>query len=132
MGLSVAVDYTAIRYLGVPNYCVTLAYWFLVPSYAALWLGGHWLKRNLTLNVRGAFLAVASLLVAVSVCFLISSGSFYWLGGRIAPSWDGWTRNIATWYWPFLKAPLIYVGVVAILYVIGFQLRREAPREASR
>ena len=45
MAIAVAIDLVAIQYLGVSNYCVTVAYWFIVPSYAALWFGGSWLRR---------------------------------------------------------------------------------------
>lgn len=132
IALAVVVDLVAITYLGIPNYCVTPAYWFLVPSYGALWIGGQWLRRNLTLDVRGAFVTLASLVGSVSICFLISNGSFYWLGGRIEPTWKGWMWNFAEWYWAFLKVPLAHVGVVAVLYAIGTQVRRDVSSEAPR
>src|SRR5256885_10809830 len=43
---AVGVDCLAIRHYGISNYCVTLAYWFIVPAYSALWLGGAWLRRH--------------------------------------------------------------------------------------
>jgi hypothetical protein len=130
MVVAVAVDLIAIRYLGIPNYCVTPAYWFLIPSYGALWLGGRWLRRNLTFDVRGAAMALASLLLSVSVCFLVSNGSFYWLGGRVDPTWQGWMSNFAAWYWPFLHVPLVQVGFVAVLYAVAIQIRRMTLRAA--
>lgn len=36
---AVVIDYCAIRYSGVSNYCVTAAYGFILPGYAALWAG---------------------------------------------------------------------------------------------
>ena len=131
-GVGWSWTYAAIRYLGIPNYCATPAYCFLVPSYGVLWLGGHWLRRNLTLDARGAFVALASLMVSVSICFLISNGSYYWLGGRVEPTWNGWTWNFATWYWAFVKVPLVYVSVVAVLYFIGTQFRRAVSNEVPR
>lgn len=128
MALAVAVDYTAIRYLGIPNYCVTVAYWFLVPAYGALWIGGAWLRRHLTHDLRGALTAAASLVISVSLCYLVANGSFYWLGGKVEPSWSGWMANLGHHYWPFLKAPLVYVGVGAVLYLIGLQLAGKAER----
>src|SRR5450432_33899 len=54
MAIAVAVDAMAIQYLWVSNYCVTVAYGFLVPAYASLWLGGAWFRRRLSLDARGA------------------------------------------------------------------------------
>ncbi len=127
MAAAVGIDYAAIRYLGISNYCVTLAYWFLVPSYACLWIGGHWLRKHLTMDMRGAALAVATLVIAVSSCFLISNGSFYWLGGRVgAPTWSGWMHNLGQWYWTFLRVSCVYVGMVALVHAIGVQVRQYA------
>ncbi|MCI0354802.1 MAG: hypothetical protein L0099_07175, partial [Acidobacteria bacterium] len=39
MAEAVGIDYCVIQYTGISNYCVTVAYWFLVPAYATLWLG---------------------------------------------------------------------------------------------
>jgi hypothetical protein len=122
------VDYAAIRYLGIPNYCVTVAYWFLLPSYGALWIGGAWLRKHLTIDLRGALMAAVCLVGSISVCYLISNGSFYWLGDKAEPSWSGWIANLGHHYWPFLKTPLVYVGVVAVLYLVGFQLAGKTER----
>jgi hypothetical protein len=79
---AVAVDYAAIRYLGISNYCVTVAYWFIVPAYSVLWLGGAWLRRRYQQLPVDLLRLLVSLTVCVSLCFLITQGSFYWLGGR--------------------------------------------------
>ncbi len=131
MAVAVAVDYTAIRYFGIPNYCVTVAYWFLVLSFAVLWLAGTWLHQRLTFDLRGALAAAASLVVSVSLCYLISNGSFYWLGDRVEPSWNGWMANLGHHYWSFLKASLIYVTAAVILYLVGMQLAGNAERVRS-
>lgn len=117
--IAVAIDLIAIRFYGIDNYCVTVAYWFIVPAYGALWLGGHWLSGRASLDARGLLLLAASLVISVSVCYLISNGSFYWLSGRaVNPSLDGWAANFAGWYWPFARVSLAYVAVAAFLHVL--------------
>ncbi len=59
---AVVVDFVAIQYMSVSNYCATIAYWFLVPAYASLWLGGTWLKGRATLDMRGLAALIASFL----------------------------------------------------------------------
>jgi hypothetical protein len=132
---AVAVDRAAIGYSGVSNYCVTVAYWFIVPAYSLLWLGGAWLRRN----YRQAPLDLTRLLggfaVCVTLCFLITQGSFYWLGGRVAhPSLAGWWSNFARWYAHFLSVSGAYVALAALIE-IAFQAidsaihaRARAPR----
>ena len=132
MAEAVLIDYVAIRYLGVSNYCVTVAYWFLVPSYAALWLSGSWLRRHHSIDMRGFTLLAASLGGAVSLCFFISNASFYWIGARVAErTWDGWLANFSAWYWPFLRVPLVYVGVAALIHVIVVQGHKLLDRESA-
>lgn len=36
MALAVVIDLVAIEYFDVSNYCLTVAYWFLVPAYGSL------------------------------------------------------------------------------------------------
>ena len=43
---AIVIDFVAIRVYGVSSYCVTGAYWFIVPGYSMLWLGGAWLRRH--------------------------------------------------------------------------------------
>jgi hypothetical protein len=124
MATAVAIDYIAIQYLGISNYCVTVAYWFIVPAYASLWLGGRWFRNRMSMDLRGVALLSCSLLVAVSVCFLISNGSFYWIGDRVAHrSWSGWLDNLGDWYLPFLQVAFAYVAVAALIHVIVVQAR---------
>ena len=87
MAEAVLVDYLVISGQGIDfwsHYCVSPAYWFLLPAYGALWLGGSWLaKHPQGLNLRTLGLAASTLLVAEGICYLISNGSFYWLSASV-------------------------------------------------
>lgn len=121
---AVTIDWVAIRYYGVSDYCVTVAYGFLVPAYAALWLGGSWVRRHASVDGRGLLALGAGALISASVCFLLSNGSFYWLGNRgPAPSLEGWMGNVAAWYWPFVGVCLAYVATAALLHVLVARIR---------
>jgi hypothetical protein len=87
MALAVLVDYVVISGQGMDffaHYCMSAAYWFLVPAYFALWSGGMLLRR-FYVQPDGKALAVlvASLFVSVVVCHLLSQGSFYWLSDSV-------------------------------------------------
>ena len=128
LAVAVAVDLVAIYHYDVTNYCVTWAYWFLVPSYGALWLGGKSLPWHASFHLAGIVSLAASAMISITLCFLISNGSFYWLGGRVPqPTWGGWEVNLATWYAPFLRTAATYIAVVAGLHVLVLRL---LPRSA--
>lgn len=120
---AVVIDYVAIGFLGVSNYCVTPAYWFLVPAYAALWAGGSWLERHHSMDARGLGLFAISLVGALSLSYFISNASFYWIGDRVAErSFVGWVKNFGDWYWPMLRTPLLYGGIAALVHITVIQI----------
>jgi hypothetical protein len=133
---AVLVDYLVISGQGIDfwsHYCVSPAYWFLAPSYGALWLGGNWLaKHQPGLNLRMLGLAIAALLVAEGACYLISNGSFYWISASVpAPrSFAAWSANLGDWYLPFLTGTALYVGLGAVVHALATQLSRLSQRGA--
>jgi hypothetical protein len=130
MAEAVLVDYLVITQQGGDfwsHYCVSAAYWFLLPSYASLWLGGSWLaKRQHGLRPQTLGLAVMALLVSVSVCYLVSNGSFYWLSDSVPlpRSMASWSANLGQWYLPFFETTALYVGLGALVHVLALQLAR--------
>ena len=130
MAEAVLVDYLVISGQGIDfwsHYCVSPAYWFLAPSYGALWLGGSWLaQRQQGLGLRTLGLAAGALLVAEGVCYLVSNGSFYWISASVpAPrSFAAWFANLGDWYLPFLTGTAAYVVLGAVLHALAIQLSR--------
>jgi hypothetical protein len=135
---AVLVDYAVITNQGMDfwsHYCVSVAYWFLIPSYFSLWLGGSLLaryQRGLSLSTLG--MAAAALLVSVSVCYVISNGSFFWLSASVPAatrSFGGWLDNLGDWYLPFLETTAVWVGLGAVMHVLAVQLSRTRQRGAQ-
>ncbi len=130
MAEAVMIDYLVISNQGIDfwsHYCVSAAYWFLIPSYFSLWLGGSWLARHVDgLDLRTLGLAIAALLVSVTACYAISNGSFYWLSSSVPlpRNFAAWWQNLADWYLPFAQTTALYVGIGALLHVLAAQLAR--------
>lgn len=130
MAEAVLVDYLVITNMGIDfwsHYCVSAGYWFLIPAYGALWMGGSWLakrQRGVALSTLG--MAVAVLLVSEAACYVISNGSFYWLSSHVpAPkSFTAWFANLGDWYLPFLQTTAVYAGLGAVLHVLAVQMAR--------
>ncbi len=122
IALAVLIDFFVITSQGMnfwAHYCVSPAYWFLLPSYAAMWVGASLLRsRHAGLHVRDFGLLIASVVVATSVCYLISNGSYYWISASVpARSFAGWMANLGDWYLPYLRTTLMYVGAATALHV---------------
>lgn len=82
--LATAIDAIAIGWGGVSDYCVTPAYAMLLPTYAALWLGGRWVARRMAEGRAALPTLVVAVGVSATIAELCSSGGFYFLGGRYA------------------------------------------------
>jgi hypothetical protein len=131
MVLAVLADWYVIAGSGGQfwsHYCVSAAYWFLVPAHAALWFAGSTLARAYRgLEWRAAPWLLATFLVGVSACYTISNGSFFWLGnGAWVKSLDGWFKNFGDWYGAYLYTAAIYVAIAAAVHVVVAALAPKA------
>lgn len=141
MTLAVLADYVVISGQGMDffaHYCMSAAYWFLIPAYFALWFGGLLARRyyNATegADTSGKVLAVlaASLFASVVLCHLLSQGSFYWISDSVAnPTFAGWWKNYSDWFVPYLRTAAIYVGLAVIVHVGVTQAARLRARAKS-
>ena len=137
MALAVAVDYVVITGQGMDfwaHYCMSAAYWFLVPAYFAMWLGGLVLRKYYQqANGKALAVLVASLFGSVVVCHLLSQGSFYWLSDSVVdPTFAGWWKNYSDWFLPYLTSTAIYVGLATIVHVGVLQgARLRAPASST-
>jgi len=130
---AVGVDGVAFRYYGLDNYCATLAYWFIVPAYSVLWLGGAWLRRHYQQAPIDLARLTASLLVSVTVCYLITHAAFYWLAGRVEhPSIADWWSELMRWYGHFLGVAGTYVALAALVHVVQTQRAHSAASLQTR
>jgi len=116
MVLAVAIDWVAIQYAGVSNYCVTAAYWFLVPTHAALWFGGLWLRHSLVNQPSDVARLVLSAALSTAAAFTISNSSFYWLGGRYAdPNSAEFVARYTQWFPHFFTVTTSYIAAFAVI-----------------
>jgi hypothetical protein len=91
--LATFIDFGAAALDPAQGFCLTDGYWGLIPSYAAMWLGGVWLSRQ-----RDAFNIVPYTLVSLGttfIAFVISTQTYYLFSGRFPD--HGLARIDATW-----------------------------------
>ena len=137
MALAVAIDAWVISRAGLSfwdHYCVSVAYWFLVPAHAAMWFGGSLLAKNyrgLEWRALGWLAVIAP--VAAAACFLVSNGSFYWLSDSVTgASLAGWGKNLGDWYFQYISTACLYLAGAAVVHVLVTLLApQRAPAAAA-
>lgn len=118
MLLAGGVDYAATQHLGVSDYCLSPAYVFMIPTYAAMWYGGHWYATRHTLTVNTLAPLAASLLIAAHIAFVISNGSFYLFSDRYPDmSAMQYAALVATYYLPYMGGVVLYVALAALAHL---------------
>lgn len=123
VALAVLVDWLAIRYAGVSDFCVTLAYSFLPLAYAVLWYGGRAVAGRMDGSMAGYATAFAALLVCATVSYAISGGSFYWLGGRYTdPTVAQYAQRFMQWAPLFVRAAAMYTAAALALHAVGVRV----------
>ena len=115
---SVVIDYVAITWGGGSDFCVSPAYWLLIPAYLVLFAGGRFYVRRHSLSLLGLFRLVSIALAVVVIAELLTSGGFYFFSGRFAePTLAGFIPRFEQYFPRMLGTFALYLGVAAIVHV---------------
>lgn len=113
------IDYYATAFRGVSDWCITPAYWFLIPTYAVLWFGGRYYAHIHQHSWRGLGMFSGIAFAATSVAFLISNGAFYLFSGRYPEmSVAEYAARVSQYYPQYLTGSLLYLFCAAALYAV--------------
>jgi hypothetical protein len=109
--LATAIDFSAAAIDSLQAYCLTIGYWGMLPTYAAMWLAGVWLgKQSNGLDaLKFSLAAVVSTLAA----FVISTQTYYLFSGRF-PN-HGLVETMQ-YGWNYLPSYLAYTA----MYLVAF------------
>ncbi len=108
-------------------FCLTPAYLFLWPAYAALWLAGRWYARRHRFHWRTLLPLAGALLAGASLCELFSSGGFYFFSGRFAePTLAGFGARLLEYFPRYLQSLAFYTGLAALVHLAAGLARRAA------
>lgn len=125
-----ALDYVAITQLGVSDYCVTPAYWFLIPTYGVLWLAGRYCARIDRHQVSSLISFAGISFAALSAAFVISNGSFFLFSGRYPDMGvTEYAAQITGYYLPYLSSAVLYLAPAFLIYAL-FSGRTDAAHSA--
>ena len=114
-----ALDFAAITWGGVSDFCVSPAYGFLLPAYGTLWFAGHWYTNHHREAVTTLMPLTLSVLAGAAVSEVISSGSFYFLSGRFEHTTVTQFANNFIQYFPHsLSSLAFYVCLAGMMHIV--------------
>ena len=122
---AVAIDCYATGIQGVSDWCLTPAYWFLVPTYGGLWLAGRWFASHNALQGRGLLLLVPFAWAANSLAFGFSNVTFYLFSGHFADmSAAEYAGSVAQYYVSYVSVAMLYIACAVAIGMLAGILRR--------
>ena len=123
------IDYVAITWGGVSSFCVSPAYWLLIPAYGALFLSGRVYARHHRLSWSALPWLVSCALAGAMLAELFSSGGFYFFSARFAePGLVDFIPRLVKYFPDMLSTMSTYLGLAAIAHVAIASLRGDAQR----
>lgn len=123
------IDYAAITWGGVSSFCISPAYWLLLPAYASLFLAGRVYARHHRLAWSALPWLAGCALGGAILAELFSSGGFYFFSGKFAePSLGEFIPRLATYFPHMLSTMAAYLGLAAVIHVAIASLRGNAQR----
>jgi hypothetical protein len=124
-------DYLSISG-GTSGWCVSPAYVFLVPTYAAMWFAGRWYQKHYAISLHSLTLFCLALFCSSSFAFIISNGGFYLFSGRFTDlSWVEYTSRVQKYYLPYVTTACAYVICAACLQILSSYLRRGGNQQTN-
>src|ERR1700693_1239185 len=105
------IDYYATSIQGISDWCMTPAYWFLIPTYGSLWLVGRWFAFRHTIESKSLLGLALAAWVANSFAFVFSNATFYLFSERYEEmSAVEYTSRVAQYYVSYVSVALLYIA----------------------
>lgn len=110
MAVAFGADVLSARTAVEAGWCLTPAYWGLIPAYGVLWLAGRWLGKQ----QRFDFIPAASVsLAALAGAFLVSNAFWYAWSDTVANlGVVDYALAVAKYFPPYLGSALLYLAPV--------------------
>jgi len=121
-----AMDFYALGWKGVSDYCMSLGYWGLIPTYAIVWGAGRWLAKHSRSGHQQPFASAPYLttgLAAASVAFVLSNAFWYAFSDKVATlSIMEFSQRVARYYTPYVGYAMMYLGIAWVTHFVIISL----------
>lgn len=112
------IDYYATSVQGISDWCMTPAYWFLIPTYGSLWLVGRWFAMRHAMEGKGLTVFALAAWAASSFAFAFSNATFYLFSNRLADmSAIEYASRVAQYYASYASFALLYIFCAVALHM---------------
>lgn len=112
------IDYYATSIQGISDWCMTPAYWFLIPTYGSLWLVGRWFALRYRMEGRGLIGLAMVAWAACSFAFVFSNATFYLFSERFASmSATEYASRVVQYYGSYVSVALLYIACAIALHI---------------
>lgn len=127
------LDFAATTWGGVSDFCMTPAYFFLLPAYASLWLAGRWYAKRYEFAWNTILPFSVSIMAGLTLCELFSGGGFYFFSGRIAEtSFAEFGEQLLKYFPLYIETFVFYAGIAAVIHVLFTLIAQQLnPRNTS-
>jgi len=113
------IDYYATTMQGVSDWCMTPAYWFLIPTYGSLWLTGRWFVMRYALEGRGLIRFALVVWAACSFAFMFSNATFYLFSEHFSDmSAAEYVSRVFKYYGSYVSVALLYISCAVALHIL--------------
>lgn len=115
VAVAFSMDFYALGVKGISDYCMSVGYWGLIPTYAVVWGAGRWLgKQAQPATGLGALVALS----AFSIAFVLSNAFWYSFSDKVS-SLSVWqfAQSVVQYYTP-------YVGYACMYLVMAWTLNK--------
>ncbi len=114
--IAVAIDLLVTRLMIVSDYCMSPAYWGLLPIYALVWWLGRRLGNNLKLSLKNFILFGW---FSASIAFFLSNAIWYPFSEQVNKmSLADFSSAVSQYYLPYTAYSVFYIiAAYAILFV---------------
>jgi hypothetical protein len=104
---------------GVSDWCITPAYWFLIPTYGGLWFVGRWFALHHSFAGKGLVWLTGSAWAANSFAFLLSNASFYLVSGRVSEmTMTEYASRVSGYYVSYVFMSMLYIACVVGIHML--------------
>ena len=116
IAIAVAVDFYAVGVAGVSDYCISVGYWGLIPTYAFVWAAGRFTSKRPQVSALKTL--VPATWLTVSAAFIISNAFWYAFSDKVSTlSIYQFTQAVAQYYVPYLGYSMFYLAAAYLSYI---------------
>jgi hypothetical protein len=111
--LSVVIDFSVTRWMGVSDYCMSIGYWGLIPTYLLVW----WMGRRLNITQADVKTYLIQGWLATSIAFVLSNLFWFMFSDKVSSmSLVDFSTAVAHYYVPYTGFTMFYlVCAIAIM-----------------